>query len=491
MQCGLLLVAVLAVSGCDLLFPEPEAPSSDALWLDTFQTYTRGAFPTENWIMSGNADAAGNEIVMGWETGEGHILQLKGIYGGNWSACAYRAVELGDLHHLRFRVRTSDVGGVGYHRYNAAVELTTGPDWTTDGRWLFFFGTEGNIRTTLSADPGPAEGLILGSYELGKWYEIEVSYRRSSDTVTLTYHINGERVGTIELPKSAQEEDLQYVGLYSGDTMAWFDDVGVSPDGNYEDGAGMQSAVVRAVNDGDTIALDREILGLSRVRYTGIDTPELTPAVECFATEATDANAGLVGGQRVWLELDSRTLDNVGRLLAYVRTSPSLAIDAMVNYRLLLDGYATIFKVEENWRYVDQFRDAQLDAAQNRRGMWSWCGDYAGADILIAAIQYWSDDEFVVVLNRGDQDVSLAEWTLSDDAGHTFTFPGTYDIQSWSPIVGISLSTRVVHSGPGDAQTLGNDLEWTDSHVWNEDGDTAYLRNAQGEIVHVYTYRGF
>lgn len=248
------------------------------------------------------------------------------------------------------------------------------------------------------------------------------------------------------------------------------------------------------INDGDTVDLDGEVLGKTRIRYTGIDTPEITPGVECFANEATERNRQLVGNKTVWIELDERTVGGQGRLLAYVHTSPDLALDSMVNYKLLLEGYAKIFKVEENWRYVDAFRDAQLNAVFARQGMWGEgsCGDNPNADVVIAAIQYWSDDEFVVILNRGNNDVNLAGWTLSDEAGHTFTFSGDYDLQAWSPIIGLSLSTRVIHSGPGTNQPLDNDVNWTDDLIWDDaPGDKAFLRNAGGELIHSYEYKGF
>ncbi len=254
------------------------------------------------------------------------------------------------------------------------------------------------------------------------------------------------------------------------------------------------SGVNDGINDGDTVDLDRQILGKTRVRYTGIDTPEITPSVECFGNEATERNRQLVANKTVWIELDKRTMGGQGRLLAYVHTAPDLSLESMVNYKLLLEGYAKIYKVEENQKYVDAFREAQLNAVFARQGMWGegGCGGHPNADVVIAAIQYWSDDEFVVVLNRGDNDVSLAGWTLSDKAGHTFTFPSNCNLRAWSPGVGLSLSTCIVHSGPGTDRLVGNDVDWTNELVWDDaQGDKAFLRNAVGELIHSYEYKGF
>jgi len=259
------------------------------------------------------------------------------------------------------------------------------------------------------------------------------------------------------------------------------------------------AAELVSVVDGDTIFVDRDLIshGASsprEIRYTGIDTTELTPVLECGAVAGTEHNADLLSTGDVWVELDERTVDNIGRVLGYVHTAPYLDLSQMVNYRLLADGYARIFKVEENWRYVDDFRDAQLEAARLRRGLWSaasLCDAYSAADVVIAAIQYWSDDEFVIILNRGSTDVNLAGWTLENATGDAFAFPGTYDLEAWSPIVGTAMSIRTVHSGPESNQAIGGDMEWVSSKRWVDEEGVAILKNASGEIVHEYRYRGF
>jgi len=52
---------------------------------------------------------------------------------------------------------------------------------------------------------------------------------------------------------------------------------------------------------------------------------------------------------------------------------------------------------------------AQIEAAINRRGRWA-----KGGDVVIAAIQYWTDPEQVVLVNRGEEAVSLENWYLVD-----------------------------------------------------------------------------
>jgi len=79
-------------------------------------------------------------------------------------------------------------------------------------------------------------------------------------------------------------------------------------------------ALVTRIVDGDTIVVT---LGTAseKVRYIGVDTPELhhpRRRREPGAREAAAVNRDLVLGRHVRLELDVRTRDRYGRLLAYV-----------------------------------------------------------------------------------------------------------------------------------------------------------------------------
>ncbi len=120
----------------------------------------------------------------------------------------------------------------------------------------------------------------------------------------------------------------------------------------------LSGPVIRVI-DGDTIVV--EIAGeRERVRYIGIDTPEMNdprPAVRELAAEARRANARLVEGRRVRLELDVETRDRYGRLLAYVWVG-----DTMVNEVLVRTGHAAPYTFPPNVRYVERFVSAAREA---------------------------------------------------------------------------------------------------------------------------------
>ena len=76
-----------------------------------------------------------------------------------------------------------------------------------------------------------------------------------------------------------------------------------------------QLYVVTKVIDGDTIQIENG----QKVRYIGIDTPELK-GNECYAKQAREKNKELVEGKQVKLQKDISETDKYGRLLRYVYT---------------------------------------------------------------------------------------------------------------------------------------------------------------------------
>ena len=111
-----------------------------------------------------------------------------------------------------------------------------------------------------------------------------------------------------------------------------------------------------------------------RVRYIGIDTPELnstTPATpDPYAEVATDANARLLAGGRIVLERDVSERDRFGRLLRDVWVVREGAW-TFVNLALVAGGYAQVSTYPPDVRYVDVLLAAQRAAREEGRGLWS------------------------------------------------------------------------------------------------------------------------
>ena len=121
--------------------------------------------------------------------------------------------------------------------------------------------------------------------------------------------------------------------------------------------------VVRVI-DGDTIVLENN----ERVRYIGIDTPELPRGRKgggAFAFEAKAYNQELVEGRRVVLEYDEQKRDRFGRILAYVYRG-----DVMINEELLRAGLARAVSYPPDLRHREIFERIEREAREKGLGLW-------------------------------------------------------------------------------------------------------------------------
>ncbi len=123
---------------------------------------------------------------------------------------------------------------------------------------------------------------------------------------------------------------------------------------------------VNRVIDGDTVVLTDG----RRLRYIGIDTPELrhpNKKVREMAEIAKQVNNKLVKGKELTLEYDVEKKDKYGRLLAYVY----LKDGTFVNAELLKEGCALMMTIPPNVRHSDLFRKLQKEARESKCGLWS------------------------------------------------------------------------------------------------------------------------
>ncbi|QQG44839.1 MAG: thermonuclease family protein [Candidatus Roizmanbacteria bacterium] len=137
-----------------------------------------------------------------------------------------------------------------------------------------------------------------------------------------------------------------------------------------------ETVKVKRVVDGDTIELDNG----KKVRYIGIDTPELKDPrkpVQCFAKEASDKNKELVEGKTVRLEKDVSDTDKFDRLLRYVYVVDNdLTFSALfVNEYLVKEGYAYASTFPPDVKYADLFLKAQTKAREQNKGLWKECNN--------------------------------------------------------------------------------------------------------------------
>jgi Lamin Tail Domain len=86
--------------------------------------------------------------------------------------------------------------------------------------------------------------------------------------------------------------------------------------------------------------------------------------------------------------------------------------------------------------------------------------------------------EYVKITDSGRSAVDLAGWTVRDKARHVYTFP------SYTLGAGRSLW---LYSGKG--RDAGANLYWGSGwHIWNNNGDSASLRNGRGTSIDSCTW---
>lgn len=141
-----------------------------------------------------------------------------------------------------------------------------------------------------------------------------------------------------------------------------------SPSSALENGT---TATIVKVVDGDTIQVN--INGTREtVRIIGINTPETVDPrrpVECFGKEASDkAKTLLPVGKTIELEedLSQDTRDRYNRLLRYV------FIDGNdYGKQMISEGFAYEYTYEIPYRYQQDYKAAQQQAQENKRGLWA------------------------------------------------------------------------------------------------------------------------
>ncbi|TSC90339.1 MAG: micrococcal nuclease [Microgenomates group bacterium Gr01-1014_5] len=123
---------------------------------------------------------------------------------------------------------------------------------------------------------------------------------------------------------------------------------------------------VTRIIDGDTIELSDN----TRIRYTGVDTPETG---DCYGASASKANSNLVLNKEVILETDVQILDKYGRKLAYVWLDPDQTgvKNILVNEELVKQGVARVSTYPPNVKYVERFQAAEREAREGQFGLWS------------------------------------------------------------------------------------------------------------------------
>jgi micrococcal nuclease len=235
--------------------------------------------------------------------------------------------------------------------------------------------------------------------------------------------------------------------------------------------------------DGDTLYVSGP-LGVLEVRIIGINTPE---SGECFSEEATDALAELVNGNDLVLAVDRSDVDQFGRALRYVETVDGVDVGA----ELVAGGFALARRYPPDDARAGTYAELQRTAQRAGRGLWASdaCGT-SGLDGVEIVIDVNADapgddgvnlnGEWVRFTNVGTDAIDLDGWEVADEsASHRYTF-GDLRVEPGAAV------TLYSGCGPDDESVR----YWcvSGSAVWNNSGDTVFLRDGNGNIVAVLSY---
>lgn len=128
--------------------------------------------------------------------------------------------------------------------------------------------------------------------------------------------------------------------------------------------------IVRVV-DGDTVIIEINNK-IEAVRLIGVNTPETVDPrrpVECLGTEASNRAKEVLGGKSVRLEADKIVgeRDKYGRLLRYI----FLEDGTNFNKTMIDEGYAYEYTYNLPYKYQDEFKQAEKEARELRKGLWA------------------------------------------------------------------------------------------------------------------------
>jgi 2',3'-cyclic-nucleotide 2'-phosphodiesterase / 3'-nucleotidase / 5'-nucleotidase len=127
---------------------------------------------------------------------------------------------------------------------------------------------------------------------------------------------------------------------------------------------------VASVVDGDTIHLTTPVLGVTKVRFLSIDTPEKNYEGQSQGMYAEAASAKLAEllpvGTEVRIEPGQDPIDGYGRLLAHVHVK-STGLD--VNKEMVRTGHAVNYFIWPNVAHFEEYSAAAKEAIENGYGM--------------------------------------------------------------------------------------------------------------------------
>lgn len=211
----------------------------------------------------------------------------------------------------------------------------------------------------------------------------------------------------------------------------------------------IEKANLTRVIDGDTIETD-----LGKIRLLGINTPEKNQEGYQQAKDFLKQ----FENKSITLEKTIEDKDMYGRFLRYVFYQ-----SRFLNKEILALGLAHFYTYNED-KYTSSLRQAEEQARNSELGIWEKSQNVCASCIVLIKLNEIDPGEYLILGNKCGFSCNLAGWRIDDDSSsHTR-----------------KLDFSILAGG-------NKRLDYNGS-VWNDDGDSFYLRDDSGKLVVFYRY---
>jgi len=241
----------------------------------------------------------------------------------------------------------------------------------------------------------------------------------------------------------------------------------------------LESTNIMEIVDGDTVKTENG----DTIRLLHINTAE--KGEKCHE-EAKQRLSDLILNKTVWIERDMQDKDQYDRKLRYLfleyNTDPK-NYGGFVNLMLLKEGFASLLIIEPNMKYKFVFENA-LENAEGclfERSPFYGCFSIEKFNYDVKGNDCESPNSEYVKIKNNCKAIDMNSWTIKDSARHVYTFKDFFLKSDTS---------FTLHSGSG--QDNKTDLFWNVGGscpvVWNNEGDSLFLRDSDGKLALLYNY---
>lgn len=236
------------------------------------------------------------------------------------------------------------------------------------------------------------------------------------------------------------------------------------------------SSNVQKVIDGDTIILEDN----SSIRLLNINAPETG---EPCSKEAKTKLSELVLNKTIWLERDEENQDKYHRDLRYIFLSQNKNpenFDDSVNLVLLKEGLVKLYILEPNTKYETIFRSTFKNVSSGcifKKSSFSECFSIVNFNFDAEGDDCSNKNDEYVILKNSCPNIKMGGWQIKDAARNIYTF-GNFSV--------VENGEFTLFTGPGTNSEI--ELYWNKKCIWNNDHDTFFLYDVQGDLVLEYNY---